>query len=155
MVSGATSIPNIRYHRMTQVYFRIERVVVRILGRQMAGQAAQICPPCGGQAVGVKGYDRVGICRIAEDVRGTARNRVDNIRVDLGRALAGLGEIVGARRVAIIIVSSGDLLLVVVKSIAATNDDLVIVGTRTPVKADLGSEVELLRCPGANARVDG
>src|SRR5271170_1197521 len=119
-----------------------------------AGQGAEVCAPDGRQAGGVKRGNRVWVRRKAIDVGWTARDRVEDIRIDLGGIFTTARNRAGSRRVAVIRVRVCDLLLVIVQAVTAAEDHLSVGLRRTPVEADLWAKVELLRVPGSDSGSD-
>ena len=87
-----------------------------------AGQRAEVCAAGGRQAGGVKRGNRVWVRRKAKDVGWTARDRVEDIRIDLGGILTTARNRAGSRRVAVIRVGVCDLLLVIVQAVTAAED---------------------------------
>src|ERR1700723_180244 len=119
-----------------------------------AGQRAEVCAPGGRQADGVKRGNRVWVRRKAIDIGWSARDRVEDIRIDLGGTLTAARNRAGSWRVAVIRVGVCDLPLVIVQAETAAEDHLAFGCSRTPVEADLRAKVELLRLPRADSRTD-
>src|SRR5580698_6962383 len=109
-MAAAALIAEIRDHRVAEIYLHVDRVVVRVLGGHVAGQGAQVCATRGGKAGGVKRGDGVRVCRVTEDVGWAAGDRIDDVRVNLRRPLAGAWKRAGSGWVAIIGVGGCDLL---------------------------------------------
>src|ERR1700722_16552375 len=119
-----------------------------------AGQRAEVCAPGRRQADGVKCGNRAWVRRKAIDIGWTARNGVEDIRIDLGRAFTTARNRAGSWWVAIICVGVCDLPLVIVQAETPAEDHLAFGCSRTPVEADLRAKVELLRLPRADSRTD-
>src|ERR1700733_7149788 len=66
-----------------------------------AGQRAEVCAPGGRQADGVKCGNRAWVRRKAIDIGWTARNGVEDIRIDLGRAFTTARKRAGSWWVAV------------------------------------------------------
>src|ERR1700679_3214966 len=124
--------------------------MILILSGQVTGQRAEVCAPGGGQASGVKRGNRAWVRGKAIDVGWTARDRVEDIRIDLGGIFTGARNRAGSWRVTVIRVGVCNLLLVIVDAETAAENHLTFGFSRTPVEADLRAKVELLRVPGAD-----
>src|ERR1700733_6240179 len=125
--------------------------MILVLSGQVTWQRAEVCGPGGRQADRVKCGLREWVRRIAKDVGWTARDRVEDIRIDLGGIFTTSRNRAGSWRVAVIRVGVCDLLLVIVQAETAAENYLAVVLRRTPVEADLRAKVECLRVPGADS----
>ena len=119
-----------------------------------AGQCAEVCAPGGRQTGGVERGNREWVCRKAVDIGWTARDRVNDIRIDLRGIFATARNRAGSWRVAVIRVGVCDLPLVIVQSETAAENQPAFGCGRTPVETDLRAKVELLRLPRADSRTD-
>src|SRR5580704_16254764 len=129
---------------------------MRVLSGQVSGtgQRAKVCGSGGRQADGVERCNRMWVRWKAKDVGWAARDRVEDIRIDLGGILTAARNGAGSWRVAVIRVGVCDLPLVIVQAVTTAEDHLAVGCSRTPVEADLRAKVELLRVPGADSRAD-
>src|SRR5512133_2391800 len=127
---------------------------MRVLSWHVTGQRVEVCGSRGRQAGSVKRGNRVWVWRITKDIGWTARGRVKDIRIDLGRILTASRNRAGSWRVEVIRVGVCDLPLVIVDAVTAAEDHPAAGCSRTPVEADLRAEVEHLRVPRADSRAD-
>ncbi len=155
MTANTARIADIRDHIVTQIVLDIERVVFNVLGGHIVGKATQVSVANGGQAGGGKRRNGVGICRVTVVVVRAARDRVDDIRVDLEGVFAGTGDTDRSGRVAVVVVCGCDLLAVIVQAETTAKNRFALEHTRGPVKAKLRSKVQLLRNPLADTGLEG
>src|SRR5260370_10600569 len=100
------------------------------------------------QSIRAKRRNRIRVRRIAVKVVRIRRSGVDDSRVDRGRRIRVEAWKYHQPGIVHNISRNGEFFLVIVQAVAATEHESIIEFTRTPGKADLGSEVILLCVPG-------